>query len=296
MRSQGEGGFTLIELLVVIAILSILFGIVAVVAPNVLLKAKITDVRSDFRAIGTALATYLADNGSYPPAFGYLRRGSRPGDPIPQRFYMDPYLTLIGYAEAEDLYDRFSMTYDTDQSGQMELFEFLPLFGDGPWFAPRPMTPEEMTQRPYVYAPVNLRQFDLVNKYYYENGTDDLDRMNARVFDMTNPRLQRLQFPAPTYDAYVLISVGPTEDAGGVATPRPLGLGPAFNDFLYQIDGLRVYWLATRDANDNGDLDFDYESRTKGVDGKAASYPNPNLYQLPNGSRGQGPLIEKQGG
>jgi len=73
-----------------------------------------------------------------------------------------------------------------------------------------------------------------------------------------------LTFPASVYDAYVLISVGPGGSTAGVV-PEPLGTEPPRN--VYHILALRTYFLATRDLNDNGQLDFHFESRRKGEAG-----------------------------
>ncbi|MEA3366411.1 MAG: hypothetical protein U9Q79_12290, partial [Candidatus Hydrogenedentes bacterium] len=49
----------------------------------------------------------------------------------------------------------------------------------------------------------------------------------------------------------------------------------------YHVDGLRAYFLATRDANDNGELDFDYRARKHG-EGAREAYEQDGLYHLPS--------------
>jgi len=59
--------FTLIELLIVVAIIAIL---AAIAVPNFLeaqVRAKVSRVKNDARAVATAMDTYYVDNNSYPP-------------------------------------------------------------------------------------------------------------------------------------------------------------------------------------------------------------------------------------
>lgn len=120
---------------------------------------------------------------------------------------------------------------------------------------------------------------------------------------------------APRYDAYVLISAGPQQSTAGLACPgySLLGQDPQAmeNNFLnsisplyirespYQALALRTYYLATRDANQNGEPDFSYEARRAGESktlDASESADEIQLYSLPDGSRGYGPLIFHQEG
>lgn len=68
VRSSPRLGFTLIELLVVVAILAILTGIAL---PNFIeaqTRAKVSRVKSDLRALATALESYHTDHNRYPPS------------------------------------------------------------------------------------------------------------------------------------------------------------------------------------------------------------------------------------
>ena len=59
--------FTLIELLIVVAIIAIL---AAIALPNFIeaqTRSKVSRALADMRSMGTALETYAADNGKYPP-------------------------------------------------------------------------------------------------------------------------------------------------------------------------------------------------------------------------------------
>lgn len=61
--------FTLIELLIVVAIIAIL---AAIAVPNFLeaqTRSKVSRVKSDMRAIATALESYAVDNNKYPHAY-----------------------------------------------------------------------------------------------------------------------------------------------------------------------------------------------------------------------------------
>lgn len=178
--------------------------------------------------------------------------------------------------------------------------------------------------RPYVYIPVNMRQAELVRRYYEGelpdtyytdvacNSTPGSRKIDARARG-TLLHLN-LRFPPPKYDAYVLISVSPAVHTRGILMP------PNLDDFkcdhwndlkwddadYYHYLGLRAYYLATRDLNDNGELDFDFRARSRRREGAAdlekertggipANYVGP-AWTLPDGSAGYGPMIFKQEG
>jgi prepilin-type N-terminal cleavage/methylation domain-containing protein len=62
-------GFTLIELLIVVAIIGILAAIAVPNFLNAQMKAKISRVKADFKAVSTGFAMYQLDNNVYPPDF-----------------------------------------------------------------------------------------------------------------------------------------------------------------------------------------------------------------------------------
>lgn len=68
--------FTLIELLIVVAIIGILAAIAVPNFLNAQLKAKISAVQSDFRALITAADMYLVDWGQYPIDGAYINNGT----------------------------------------------------------------------------------------------------------------------------------------------------------------------------------------------------------------------------
>lgn len=288
MKMSRAKGFTLIELLTVMAIISILAAMVMVVGPRVLERAKLRRLDSALRQVSIALTAYYTDNRSYPPGYGYIgfahaQDRNAPSDPSkdPGYYHLIPYMHILGYHGDDNMYDEFSDSYDTDRDGVLSLLEFSPhgeLQQDGKfkfdfknW--PRYMGPgtsglqEEETRqldaksRPFVYIPINKQQFSRVQKYWIKKNAK-----YAEVWDPTDPDFPMgITFPPRTYDAFVLISVGPGGSTFGLL-PEPLGVDAESADNsrdLYHITGLRAYFMATRDLNANGVLDFDFRSRTQ---------------------------------
>ncbi len=317
MTTLRTRGFTLIELLVVIAIIGILAGFTLLGVGKMFERANITDCTNDFNQLRTAMTQYYTDNSSYPPAYGYLRwevhnkydpKNYRPGSTtlVPSDFWNRPYTVFIGQYGATELYDRFSEAgYDTNDDGVVEPSEFLPLghtdratgkvsfpsaiysFHDSDYDFASMLEKMSKEERPYIYIPVNLDQFRLANRYFYEN-----DFRYAEEWDPDNKYLKRLTFPPARYDAFVLISIGPSANTYGVATPpRPENLSDGqwaqLKPYQYHINALRIYFLATRDANDNNELDFDYMARMRGDEAGADGnqLPDPLLPNAP------GPMI-----
>jgi prepilin-type N-terminal cleavage/methylation domain-containing protein len=75
---KTQSAFTLIELLIVVSILAIL---AATAVPNFLeaqTRSKVSRVKSDMRALATALESYFVDNNSYPLGNSFGLAASRP--------------------------------------------------------------------------------------------------------------------------------------------------------------------------------------------------------------------------
>lgn len=158
--------------------------------------------------------------------------------------------------------------------------------------------------RPYVYIPVNLRQFALVKRFcevempINDNEPDPLARKS--LADLP------LRFPPPSYDAYVLISMGPAESTAGLLTAPASFLDGIDVEDYYLVLGLRAYYLATRDLNNNQRLDFDFRERSRNREGREEresefyqgreTLADGALWLLPDGSGGVGPMILKQEG
>jgi len=321
MNTAQKRGFTLVELLTVIAIIAILASITAVALPRALERAKIARVTGAAQEIHKALVSYYTSNSSYPPAYGYLKWGSRdkPANQLnASDFHLKPYLAYVNLHRAEKLYDEFSLNFgfDANRNGQLGLLEFSPI-----GFRPNPAVdtisfvenaryngnniPQEVQaqlnaeQRPMIYIPVNKSQFQRAKRYWLERG-DFL----ARSWDPNDPLLQNMYFPPAEYDDYVLISMGPAASTFGVV-PDATGNEPVRD--VYHILALRAFFLATRDLNENGQRDFDFLARTRLGEGNltytwngqninsSLPFPEAPTNQLPDPTQpnGAGPLIFK---
>jgi len=336
MKKWNRAGFTLIELLTVIAIIAILAAMSMVVGPRLIERAKIVATMKTCDTLKAQFFLYATKNPvqnktSFPAVYGYRKRGIPEGAEDKLLFYLVPYMKSIDLFRKFDYYDRFGLSsYDTDGDGKISLLEFSPLGRQGPdgayVFEQTLYTganlPDEVSrlltaQRPLAYIPVNSDQFRKAEQYW----RDRVAAIPARLLEGANalrwlpnesflPDKNPLadlngKFPPTKYDDFVLISVGPGGNTGGILTPPQSFL----NDLQavpradwYHILALRAFFLATRDMSDNeenpgldkegnGKWDFDYRNRTRGVDGKATSYVDPKLALLPDGTAGQGPLI-----
>lgn len=329
-RTQG---FTLVELLVVIAIIGILAGFLAVGLPRALESAKIARLDNTFLQIRNILTEYYVDHGTFPPAYGYLSpkvRGKEPseiinllstGTQIDEVFFLKPWMAFVEEHNNLELYDNFSLEYDTDRDGDISRLEYAP-FGSlddsatQKFSFPRALyDPKNVTgllrddlerqfdsegPRPILYFPINKRQFRKVASVWINFAKDNNDPDNPRPNDdkLVNERLKSERFPPPNYDAYVLISVGPSGNTWGII--YELSSGPKclicqsanYNEvYYYHILGMATYFMATRDAEiggtGDGELDFDFRARTRRGQADIRSNDLPD----PSAPRAFGPLI-----
>lgn len=286
MNRALRNGFTLIELLTVIAIIAILAALTMTIGPRMIERAKMRRLESAMRQVSISLAAYYTDHSTYPPAYGYVafeHRGNlnAPSDPAadPGYYNLVPYMVRLRYHGNIEMYDEFSLSYDTDNDNRLSLLEFSPHGRRNPagtydfdWTLPRyigqvtPVLGEEITlqmnadRRPFIYVPVNKQQFSRAQRYWLNHGAEYAQRWNP-----ADPDFPQLTFPPNSYDAFVLIGMGPGAHTFGLL-PDPLGVAPeSANNYrdLYHITGLRAYFLATRDLNANGVLDFDFRTRTQ---------------------------------
>lgn len=319
-------GFTLIELLTVIAIIAILAALIFAVGPRLIEMARLRALHNTMNELRSGLAQYYATHNTYPPAYGYMDFNAaklratvdRPPDNI--LFYLKPYLAFLKLHGVEDYYDNFSEGYDTDGDNQFGLFEFSPVgvqdaatkrytfpdqlryAGDENAHAAEINRMRELRRRPIIYIPVNKRQLEKARKYWVNRAAtqDPLD-FYGLSWDPTDPALQGVTFPPPTYDAFVLISVGPARSTFGIV---PAWVDPVrgpqneweqatqhimdtFPDAAYHILGLRAYYLATRDLDGNDKLDFHFEDRRQGEDKDGQPYQivvNNSTVQVPLGN------------
>ena len=313
MGCRTKNGFTLIELLTVIAIIGILASMVIVGLGRAMEKAKVARVTNLLRQMQTALTEYFTGHReTYPAIYGYLKQPYSATLSDANQYNLIPYTVPINKFRADDWYDEFSEArgYDTNQDGLIDVLEYSPLgtkVGTEYTFSetlisnlPRsPVGAERTDRRPLVYVPVKASQAQKVAKYYYrlalEEGLEE-EGLNARIWDSSAPELQGLRFPPPRYDAFAIISMGPAEDTGGVVPGPATGEPDESSPNIYHIRALRAFFLASRDANDNGQLDFDFRNRTgSGEDNDAATYEakglSGKLNLLPDGTPGYGPII-----
>ncbi len=286
MAQSRKNGFTIIELLTVIAIIAILAGLTMTVGPRMIERAKMRRLDSAMRQVSTALSAYYIDHNTYPPAYGFVAveqagNVNAPSNPDedPSYYNLVPYMYRLRYHGNEEMYDEFSMSYDTDNNGALGLLEFSPHGNRTPagtyefdWTLPRYMGQNtailgqeinrqmSAERRPFIYIPVNKQQFTRAQRYWLNHGEE-----YARRWDPADPDFPNMTFPPRSYDAFVLISVGPAANSFGLL-PEPLGVEPEQQNNardLYHIAALRAYYLATRDLNANGLLDFDFRTRTQ---------------------------------
>lgn len=288
MKSRRSPGFTLVELLTVIAIIGILGAIVATALPRALEKAKLGRTQGAFQQVRTAAMTYATGQLGYPPAYGFIKFGARqlnPASSTPDNVYfLTPYTVRLGIHGTLDVYDEWTENlqgYDTNGDKALSLLEFSPIgqknaatnqydfsealtaLYDGSNVNGEVQRQLDAGERPFIYVPVNLGQFQKARRYWIEN-----QQWYAGTWDPNAPQLRGMSFPPSKYDSFVLISVGPSGSTFGVIPSNVLSSNrPNLPTDAYHIAALRAYFLATRDLNDNNLSDFDFTSRTQQQEG-----------------------------
>ena len=157
---------------------------------------------------------------------------------------------------------------------------------------------DDRSARPLIYVPIYSRYHRRVAQYWINN--DDAGGDNPRPNDLAagdtgNVELQQLVFPPPRYDSYILMSIGPDGTTAGMVyagNTAEFNLGDYVTagpngDLSYHFLGHAIYFMATRDADGNKQLDFDYEARTTRGE---AQFEGNNLPD-PLRPRGGGPMI-----
>ena len=331
-----RAGFTLIELLTVIAIIGILTAFTAAVLPNILEKARISNTVNVANQLRILLTAYYADHGTYPPAYGYIKpdefgtQGILLEQNPPNDFVTIPWMAALGVHEVLDLYDPFSTEVDVNTDNTIEMLEYSPVGGhkaadyaageveQGFFTRVYNATADAILdidvnlqfteeKRPFIYIPINKRQYKRM-KEGWPGGNDPRPDDGTAV----NNDFADLRFPPPSYDAYVLISLGPyrnypsTEPLFGLLYDS-VPAGFSFIDlanaaypvavnaegtevrqlYRYHYMAMATYYMATRDADENGKLDFDFLTR-KNEDEAAG---NRNRFDDPDFSNIGGPLI-----
>jgi len=324
MKDTCDKGFTLIELLTVIAIIAILAAMIGVAAPRALEAAKRASLHNTCNQIRIALVGYLTSHkDSFPARYGYLNKNPKGPEDFEQ-YHLSPYLLPLKYAHVNDVYDSFGQdSHDTDRDEELSFLEFCPVgVKSGPNSYTYPTTlyrgdnldgevDKQMdAQRPMVYIPVRRKQANQVAEFYYKYAQEvnaqegwyaERWLPNFSFGTGANP-IANIQFPPPKYDDFVLISVGPGGTTGGLLTPPDSFINDVLAvssdpGYLYHAMAMRTFFLATRDINDNGLLDFEFMNRThqnEGTTGGSAELaydPLPYMYNLPDGTPLAGPII-----
>lgn len=123
---QPDSGVTLIEMMVVLVIIAV---VAAIIVPNVIGRpdeARVAVVRTDIRAIGSALELYRLDNQTYPTtAQGLEALAERPTSaPEPVNWVAGGYLSAVPM-------DPWGNPYTYRSPGEGAAFDLVSLGADG---------------------------------------------------------------------------------------------------------------------------------------------------------------------
>lgn len=245
-------------------------------------------------------------------------------NPLTERdiYFLVPWMAALREHGNQELYDNWTRAngYDTDDDDQLSQLEFAPLGvhqpGTDTWTFPYqilyrgPLSPgdtatendmnyqlDDVGPRPLVYVGVNERQARTFSTIIYEMAQRQGNPSDPRPINLDQQARDaiqtRLSFPPPSYDAFVLISVGPEFVSGThglLLDADDIGLSnfsdpnyAAINE--YHLLGLATYFMATRDAENggqgDGELDFDFQARTSRGQARDSNNdlpgPNPKL-------------------
>jgi prepilin-type N-terminal cleavage/methylation domain-containing protein len=120
-RSRNlKSAFTLVELLVVIAIIGMLVSLLLPGVSAVRESARRTHCTNNMRNLGLAVHGYLSNNEEFPPASQFRFGGAfgRNNLPDPARHSMITF--LLPYFEQSNVFDRFDMKFDWNDSKYSE--------------------------------------------------------------------------------------------------------------------------------------------------------------------------------
>ena len=120
MKRKSPRAFTLIELLIVVAIIGILAAIAVPNFLNAQIRAGVSRVKGDFKAIETALKSYMMDNNKYPPDRGGPNFGA--GDGLSYGHLTTPIAYLSSINVCVDFFT--SKSGRADESGARNYYDY----------------------------------------------------------------------------------------------------------------------------------------------------------------------------